>query len=247
MSTPCRKPGLEGYRDAPDKALAFQTLARNLTYAKKAGQLKALIAVHRQAYPDDHELVVWDLEARWLNKDYDGALQLLTDHRDDVFAQQRHQWKADNYRVRCLVKLKRTKEAIEAADTVVKKKYGNQLLLILAYAAAGDVKKTIAVLEEPQHRVTCWIIAIETRIWDQSCRRGGVQGIPGEVSGGEGEGESRAVVECPHKATGKLDTGPILPIITMWGQDGGTGYLRKEGRDNGTMASMQDYAWDVRR
>lgn len=108
---------------------------------------RSVVAVHRQTYPDDPELIIWDPETRWLKKDYDGSLQLLTDHRDDVFARQRNQWKADNYRVRCLVKLNRTKEAIEAAEAVVKKKYGNRLLLILAYAASGNVKKTIAVLE----------------------------------------------------------------------------------------------------
>ena len=89
-----------------------------------------------------------DLEVAWLNRDYERALKLLAERRDDVFDVPRHRWKSNDYRVRCLVKLKRTDEAVHEAEAVVKDKAGGEILLVLAHAAAGDVKQTVAVAEK---------------------------------------------------------------------------------------------------
>ena len=43
--------GLEGYRAAPDKAIAFQTLARQLVARKQVKQLEALLQEHGKAQP----------------------------------------------------------------------------------------------------------------------------------------------------------------------------------------------------
>src|SRR5581483_9835401 len=86
------------------------------------------------------------LELRWLKQDYEGALRLLTERREDVFSQPPYRWKAKEYQVRCLVKLKRYDEAIRAADEIVKKRLGDRLLLVLAHAARGDVPQTITAM-----------------------------------------------------------------------------------------------------
>src|SRR5262249_54067639 len=103
---------------------------------------------HRKGKPDDPNLVSWQLELLWLKQDYEGALHLLTEHREDVFSQPQFRWKANDLRVRCLVKLKRGGEAVRAAEEVVKKRSGDRLLLVLAHAATGDVPQTIAALGE---------------------------------------------------------------------------------------------------
>ncbi len=110
--------------------------------------MQALIDAHRQAKPDDAQLPVWDLEILWLQHDYEGVLKLLAEHQEDTFALARNRYKADDYRVRCLVRLKRTKDAVREAEPFLKTSAGNRLLVILAYAADGDVKQATAVLQK---------------------------------------------------------------------------------------------------
>jgi hypothetical protein len=50
--------------------------------------------------------------------------------------------------VRCLIKLKRTAEAIKDAESLLKRRRDDGKLLVLAHASAGDVKQTIAALEK---------------------------------------------------------------------------------------------------
>jgi hypothetical protein len=128
-------PGPQTFVDLADVCLADQN----------AGQLAELIAAHRAAQPDDPDLPVWELEVKWLKRDYGGALALLTEHRQGVFAQPRYRWKFEDYLVRCLVKLKRTGEAVREAEALAKNKQGNRVLLVYAHASGGDVQKTIAV------------------------------------------------------------------------------------------------------
>jgi hypothetical protein len=85
---------------------------------------------------------------RWLNKNYEEALKLLAQHGQDVFDLPSFRWKANDYRVRCLVKLKRNAEALREAESIAKREHGNQLLVVLAHAVAGNVKQTLAVMEK---------------------------------------------------------------------------------------------------
>jgi predicted Zn-dependent protease len=133
------------YREFGEAAYTFQALAALCQQEKSPGQLKDLVAAHRLADPDDPALALADAEVNWLEQDYEGALRLLRANRAGAagFA-----WKTDDYLVRCLVKLKRTNEAIQEAEAVVKKKYGNQVLLVLAHASGGEVKQTIAATDK---------------------------------------------------------------------------------------------------
>ncbi len=126
----------------------FEYLAYYCVQEKDGRQLQALIDAHRKVCPDDPNLPTWDVEARWLNKDYEGVLKLLTANRAEFFAASQLPWKCEDFLVRGLVRLKRTEEAIREAETLSKKRSANRALLILAHAAAGDVKQTLAVVQK---------------------------------------------------------------------------------------------------
>jgi hypothetical protein len=91
---------------------------------------------------------VWDLEVKWIKRDYEGTLKLLSADGDSELALPQHLWKIDDYRVRCLIRLKRTKDAIKEAEAIVKTKRGNAMLLVLAHASTGDCKQAMAAAEK---------------------------------------------------------------------------------------------------
>lgn len=144
------------YRDAGQGTEPFLALASLCQQEKDAKQLQALIDAHRQAMPDDVNLPAWELEARWLKKDYEGTLKLMDEQREDAFAMWRFRYKADDYRVRCLLRLKRTAEAIRAAQALAQQKHGNHLPLVLAHAAAGDVHQAMAAIGKS--RSGAWLV-----------------------------------------------------------------------------------------
>jgi LSD1 subclass zinc finger protein len=141
------------YEQFHTDADTFDRLALLCQLKKDAVQLQALLAAHRQRKPDDPASIVWEWELRWLKQDYDGALRLLKEHRD-VFSLPRYQWKTQAYLVRCLLKLKRNQEAVREAEAAVKKTYGDRFFLILAYASAGDVPRTLATVEKTSYSRT---------------------------------------------------------------------------------------------
>jgi hypothetical protein len=97
---------------------------------------------------------------RWLNKDHEGVVDLLTKHRDSLFGHSRFRWKVQGYLVRSLVRLKKTQEAVTQAEALVKKNRADALLLVLAHAANGDVEQAIAALArlrpERDYRDRCY-------------------------------------------------------------------------------------------
>lgn len=133
------------YREFGDQY--FDMLANLCTSQKKAAELEALVAARRQAQPDDGSLPSWDLDVRWLKQDYPGVLKLIAEHRQGLFGLPRFRWKAENYQVRCLVRLKRFPEAIQEAERITRHHQGNGLLLVLAHTASGDLKQATAALE----------------------------------------------------------------------------------------------------
>jgi hypothetical protein len=138
---------VEAYLEARPETRPFDELAGLCLVQQDVGQLEALLKAHRRDDPDDPGLTVWELEVRWLRRDYQGALKWLAEHREGVFAQARHRWKYQDYLVRALVRLNRPQEAVKEAEGFLKKKYANPVLLVLAYAAQGDLKRAIAGAE----------------------------------------------------------------------------------------------------
>lgn len=132
------------YQEAGGDRRAFSDLANLCMAEKNAGQLEELIAAHRKARPDDPALRAWEVDARWLKQDYEGVLKLLA---GDSLLANRYRWKTNSYRVRSLIKLKRFEEAVREAEAL-EKKQGDPLLLVLAHAAAGDVKRAVAAAEK---------------------------------------------------------------------------------------------------
>jgi hypothetical protein len=124
----------------------FPELARLCQQEKDADQLTALIAAHRENDPDDPSLPAWEIEVQWLRQDYAGALKLLEAHRADLAPHPRLGMKFDSHLVRALVKLKRTDEAVRAAEALANRP-NRRLLQLLAYAAAGNVERALAVVD----------------------------------------------------------------------------------------------------
>jgi tetratricopeptide (TPR) repeat protein len=125
-------------------------LLRNVCVSEKdAPQLRALLDAHRKAHPDDPFLPAWDLEARWLERDCEGALKIIRAHGDGVLALPRFRRQRDDCLVRCLVRLNRADEAVREADAVVRGGRGNRVLLVLARAARDGAGGAIAALEQP--------------------------------------------------------------------------------------------------
>lgn len=129
----------------------FDSLARLCSEKKDKKQLQALLDARRKDNPDDPSLVSYELDFLWLNQDYEGALRLLAKHREDVFSRPLSRWKAEDHRVRCLIKLKRLKEAVGAAEEYVKQYPGDRFLLVLATAATGNVPRTIAAVGKQEN------------------------------------------------------------------------------------------------
>lgn len=136
------------YARAGSKRLALEQLGQLCLQEKDAKQLTLLIALHRQAMLNDPNIAVWECEAAWLRKDYAGVIKLLDEHRADVLASPHYRWKYENQRVRCLVRLKRTDEAVREAENVKKSGRWPGTTVVLAHAANGDLPKTLAALAE---------------------------------------------------------------------------------------------------
>src|SRR5207249_4270964 len=74
------------YQEVGPRRITFEELAQACLTERNAKELAALLAAHRRAEPDDLNVPRWELEVKWLNKDYEGALQLLAAHRAGLFA-----------------------------------------------------------------------------------------------------------------------------------------------------------------
>jgi tetratricopeptide (TPR) repeat protein len=140
------------YKEAGGGVEILDQLAWACQSEKDVAQLESLIEVHRRLDPEDGRLLNWDLEVRWLKKDYNEVLKLLTENRIDLLASRHHRWKSVDYLVRGLVRLKRSKEAVREAETYARHRSGDLLLLLLAHAADGNVEQAIKTMsrERPQ-------------------------------------------------------------------------------------------------
>jgi predicted Zn-dependent protease len=83
----------DAYEEDKTKDGAFASLAQLCSQNKDVTQLQALLDAHRKVKPEDPNLVSWQLELLWLKQDYEGALRLLAEHREDchiLAARERH-------------------------------------------------------------------------------------------------------------------------------------------------------------
>jgi predicted Zn-dependent protease len=136
------------YKEFSTEPRLFETLAQLCIQDNNPAQLEALLVERRKARPEDRALPSWDLDLLWLKKDYEGAFKLLTGPDKELLAGPRYRWKRDDYLVRCLVKLGKTKEAVKEAEALAGKGRVGQVLVLLCHAAAGNVKQVIAAVEK---------------------------------------------------------------------------------------------------
>lgn len=139
---------LIAYEGSGSRNLAFETLAQECSNAKNVDQLRLLVAAHRQTSPDDPRLPEWDAETLWLKGDYAAALDFMTKNRDQLLVMPRYRWMLDERRIRCLIRLKRTADAVQAAEEVAKADVGVRTIRVLAHAANGDLNKTLELMEK---------------------------------------------------------------------------------------------------
>jgi uncharacterized protein HemY len=135
------------YRELGQDQRAFEEVAHLCLAEKNADQLADLVALGRQALPDDPQMLPWEVELKRLRQDHAGVLRLLTDQRDLLCMNPRSGWQYSGWLVRALVKLNRPQDALKEAEAL-SPSHVQRLLLILAQAATGDVMKTIAALEK---------------------------------------------------------------------------------------------------
>jgi tetratricopeptide (TPR) repeat protein len=135
------------YREMQTQLGVMDSLVSECISQKDAGQMEQLLEVYRKEKPEDPSLPVWELDIRWLKKDWEGVVKYLDEHTER-FKSSRTRWKTGRYRIRSLIQLKRTADAVKAAEALTKTSSGDKLLLILAHASTGDVPATIAAAEK---------------------------------------------------------------------------------------------------
>lgn len=151
---------VEQYRIAGSEPDSFLMLAQICVFEKATRELEALVAAHRKANPKDPRLRRFEGEAAFLKGDYTTAWDCFKDARRESFARlaglfrnsdDSHSVNAYTTRDKslvCLVRLKRHEDAVKLAlDWEVNSPSENPIPLILAHAAAGDVKQTLRLVE----------------------------------------------------------------------------------------------------
>jgi len=130
----------------PGKAV-FESLASYCVSSKNPEELQALLDAYDKKNPDEANHAIWEVEILFLKSDYDAALDLLRKNKDGLFSKVGYRAKAISKVVRSLINLKKNAEAIREAEDAHKKRTVDSITYVLAYAAAGDVKKTIDVMQ----------------------------------------------------------------------------------------------------
>jgi hypothetical protein len=133
---------VEQYRVTGSDAQAFRDLARFCVEEKASAELEALLAIHRKNHPKDTELPRYDGEAQFLRGDYDAAWNVFKRFPgpNDVSLRDKA--------IVCLVRLRRFDEAVNVAkDWQENSPSAFPISLVLAHAAAGDVKETLRLFE----------------------------------------------------------------------------------------------------
>jgi hypothetical protein len=137
-----KKP-LEGYEQLSpeDKDLAWSYLASLLAYGKDAAKLDALLAKRRDR--PDAPLAIWEIELRWLRKEYAEIDALFRMHADEIRGcEDRARWRPADRRIRSFLRLGKPAEALAPA-----REYDDPGLLFAVYAALKRTEEASGALE----------------------------------------------------------------------------------------------------
>ncbi len=140
--------GLSAYGEIGPRKATFDQLAYSFSLEKNGRDLEALVQAHRQAEPEDKDLIFWETEVLWLRGEYEAVLKQLAEHKE-LFAtdtvERRHGINWEDRRIRGLVRLKRLDEALAAAEAIEVRR--DPIHLLIVHAARGDLLKTAEELE----------------------------------------------------------------------------------------------------
>ncbi len=145
---------VEQYRAAGSDAETFLSIARICVAEKALTELVALLEEHRTGHPKDRQLKLYEGEAAFLKGDYERAWESFKDAKRVEDESKAHLFKKsdDAFTPRdkalvSLVRMKRFKEAVLLAkDWEINSPSENPIPMILAHAAAGDVKQTMRLI-----------------------------------------------------------------------------------------------------
>jgi hypothetical protein len=129
---------------------SFQQIASYCIKPEQHKQLTELLRIHRQHCPQDHKLLLWDVEARWLAQDYEGAVQLLEKQKDTVVLDRINGWKYRDRWVRSLLQLKKLDLARQVLQWWEQRRGMDRLLTALVQAHAGNVQAVADTMADSQ-------------------------------------------------------------------------------------------------
>jgi tetratricopeptide (TPR) repeat protein len=139
---------LSALEEVPPPEETFAYLAEQLSVKRDWSQLDLLIETYRRLDPGSGELLRWEVEMCWREKDYQRVIGLLAPWTAETIYEFRD-WEVSALRerlVRSYLRLGRAVEAVAAAEIMYEQ--GQSLPLILTSAAQGDVEKTTQLLTE---------------------------------------------------------------------------------------------------
>lgn len=132
--------GLSAYRDIAPQDKTFRQLAMLYASAKRADDLSKLVDARRADRPDDPGVPLWDAQAKFLSGDYAAAVQLLSEHRDDIQKEQSLRYKWSDLYIRCQVRLRHFDEARKQTNGSSEDER-NWFQVAIVECAAGDVAR----------------------------------------------------------------------------------------------------------
>ncbi len=97
----------DAYRELPPAVDTFDDLAFALDGAGDAAGLAELVATHRKAVPTDAEAIFWQGQVHWRRQETEQAVKLFAAYRAVAGEPAFQTWRADENRVRGLVRLGR--------------------------------------------------------------------------------------------------------------------------------------------
>ncbi|HVX15660.1 MAG TPA: hypothetical protein VHC22_31025 [Pirellulales bacterium] len=136
---------LSAYEDVGPRLATLDALVDLCEAKRDTTQLSQLITAHRERYPNDARLQVWELEVASWKGDDEGLLHSLDDRRTDVSRSFHH--RLQELQVRTLVRLKRFDDARNVLDSR-RRLQSTPLLRALVEATAGNVSAAIPALYE---------------------------------------------------------------------------------------------------
>jgi hypothetical protein len=137
--------GLKAYDESKDKSQTYRLIGPLLLELNRPDDLVALVKAHRRVAPTEPTLGLWEAEAKWLAKDYEAVIELLTRDRDAILADAENLQRYEDRMVRSLLRLKNVDAAAKAAKQSTDRD-GDPLFEAVVATSSGDVSRAAPLL-----------------------------------------------------------------------------------------------------